>query len=140
MENTRKVEMEKIYKEIKFTKTISKNQTAHMFSNCHTKFYCTISYNGKKYSSNYQCNVNFSKTDNESMKQDFLNCCFLDAFSYINNQDVYTFAEEFGYDYYENSKEVKRIYLACEKAYNKLYDMFGEDFDDLNEYIEELNY
>ena len=64
MENTRKVEMEKIYKEIKFTKTISKNQTAHMFSNCHTKFYCTISYNGKKYSSNYQCNVNFSKTDN----------------------------------------------------------------------------
>lgn len=140
MENTRKVEMEKIYKEIKFAKTLAKNQTAHMFSKDHTKFNCTIFYNDKKYSSNYQCNVNFSKTDNESMKQDFLHCCFLDAFGYINSQNIYDFSDEFGYDYYENPKEIKRIYSLCEKAYNKLSDMFGEDFDDLNEYIEELNY
>lgn len=74
------------------------------------------------------------------MKQDFLRCYFLDAFAYINSQNIYDFSDEFGYDYNENSKEVKRIYSACEKAYNKLYDIFGEDFDDLNEYIEELNY
>lgn len=140
MTETRKNEMAKIYEEIKFTKTLAKNQSAHMFSNCHTKFFCTISYNGKKYSSNFQCNINFTKTDNESMKQHFLNCCFSDAFAYINNQDIYDFADEFGYDYDENPKEIKRIYTACEKAYNKLCDMFDEDFDDLSEYIEELNY
>lgn len=39
MKDTRKVEMEKIYKDIKFTKTISKNQTAHMFTKDHTKFF-----------------------------------------------------------------------------------------------------
>ena len=139
MKQTRKVEMEKIYRKIKFTKTLAKNQTAHMFSEVHTKFYCAISYNDKKYSTNYQCNVDYSKTDTENMKEDFLYCVFLDAFSYIDSRDIYDFAKQYGYDYYENSKEVKRIYSLCEKAYNKLSDMFGEDFDDLSEYIEELN-
>lgn len=140
MTEARKNEMEKIYKEIKFTKTLAKNQTAHMFSEGHTKFYCTITYNGKRHSSIFQCNTNFSKIDNKSMKQFFLNCAFLDAFAYINSQDIYDFSDEFGYDYDENPKETKRIYTACEKVYNKLCDMFGEDFDDLSEYIEELNY
>lgn len=132
--------MGKIYKEIKFTKTLAKNQTAHMFSNGHTKFYCIITYNGKKYSSNFQCNTNFSKTDDKNMKQYFLNSAFLDAFAYINTQGLYDFANTFGYDYDENPKEIQRIYLSCEKAYIKLYDMFGEDFDDLSEYVEKLIY
>ena len=140
MTETRKNEMEKIYKEIKFTKTLAKNQTVHRLFNGYTKFYCTITYNGKKYSRNFQCNTSFSKTNNKTMKQDFLNCTFLDAFAYINNQNIYDFANELGYDYDENPKKIQRIYTACEKAYNKLYDMFGEDFDDLSEYIEKLNY
>ena len=66
-------------------------------------------------------------------------CATPEIADYLRNQ-LEEKSSSFGYDYYENSKEVKRIYSACEKAYNKLYDMFGEDFDDLSEYIEELNY
>lgn len=140
MTETRKNEMRKIYEEIKFTKTLAKNQTTHMFSKEHTKFYCIITYNGKKYSSNFQCNTNFWKTDNKNIKQYFLSSAFLDAFAYIDTQDIFDFADTVGYDYNENPKEIQRIYLLCEKAYISLHNMFGEDFDDLGEYVEKLSY
>lgn len=129
-------DVEKLIDEIKFEYSRAKNQTAHMFSGCHTKFNCKMRYKGKVYRSTYQCNVGFS--DMSKIKKDFLCCVLLDADSYNYNRDLEGFCREFGYDYYENRKEAMRVFTKCEKAFHALDIMFEpEELYALHRYFRE---
>ena len=129
-------EVKEIMNNVKFTYHKSNNQTSHMFSNGHVKYNCKISYNGKSFQTTYQCNPQYS--DMSKIKFDFIYCLLLDKETYDNARDEEDFAASIGFDYYEDKKEVDRIYKACERASRKLDEMFSqEELDILNEFFRE---
>ena len=129
-------EVKEIMDNIKFTYRKSDNQTAHMFSSGHIKYICKISYNGKTFQTTYQCNPQYS--DMSKIKFDFIYCLLLDKETYDNALDEEDFANNLAMDYYEDKKEVKRIYKACQRASCKLDAMFSqEELDILDEFFRE---
>ena len=129
-------EVKEILDKVSFTYHRSSNQTAHMFSEGHTKFSCKISYNGKSFQTTYQCNPQYS--DMDKIKFDFVYCILLDKEAYDNALDEEDFANNLAMDYYEDKKEVKRIYKACQRASHKLDEMFSdEELDILDEFFRE---
>lgn len=80
--------------------------------------------------------ANFTFTDSiyntqkglKSHKFNMLHCIVLDAQCYQDTANKEDFANEFGYDMYEDSKILNRAYKGCERAYNKLIELFyGEN-------------
>lgn len=116
---------------ITFTYEESENQN-ELFTPYHTKFDCMIKYNGKQFSFPYQCNIAHSKPN----IKDCMDCLLLDASSYEQSQDILDFANEFGYDMYEDKAKVRKIYNACKKTYNRLNTIFTDV--ELNELYEEI--
>lgn len=114
--------IEKIFEDIKFQYSRAANQTANMFSSEHTKFSCKMTYNGKSYQSNYQCNENYSDMNN--IKVDFLSCVFADMSCYDCSRDEQDFASNIGLDYWENRAEVIRCYKACKRASERMNEIF----------------
>ena len=129
-------EVKEIMDNMKFTYRKSDNQTSHMFSAWHVKYNCKISYNGKSFQTTYQCNPQYS--DMDKIKFDFVYCILLDKEAYDNALDEEDFAASIGFDYYEDKKEVDRIYKACERASRKLDEMFSdEELNILDEFFRE---
>ena len=129
-------EVKEIMDNMKFTYRKSDNQTSHMFSDGHVKYNCKISYNGKSFQTTYQCNPQCS--DMDKIKFDFVYCVLLDKETYDNARDEEDFANSLAIDYYEDYKEVKRIYKACQRASCKLDAMFSqEELEILNEFFKE---
>ena len=129
-------EVKEILDKVRFTHYRSSNQTAHMFSEGHTKFNCKITYNGKSYQSTYQCNVQCSDMNN--IKIDFIACVFMDKMSYDYCRDEEDFASNIGLDYYEDKKEIERCYKACQRASEQLDRMFSdEELNILDEFFRE---
>ena len=129
-------EVKEIVDNIKFNYRESNNQTAHMFSEGHTKFDCRMTYNGKSFQTTYQCNPNYSNMSN--IKMDFIYSILLDKDAYDFCESAKIFADEYGYDYYEDKKEVDRIYRACKRTSERLEDIFTcEELDILQEFFRE---
>ena len=129
-------EVKEIMDNMKFTYRKSDNQTSHMFSDGHVKYNCKISYNGKSFQTTYQCNPQYS--DMDKIKFDFVYCILLDKEAYDNALDEEDFANNLAMDYYEDKKEVKRIYKACQRASRKLDRMFSdEELNILDEFFRE---
>lgn len=126
--------IEKIFEDIKFQYSRAANQTANMFSSEHTKFSCKMTYNGKSYQSNYQCNENYSDMDN--IKVDFLSCVFADMSCYDCSRDEQDFASNIGLDYWENRAEVNRCYKACQRASERMNEVFDcEELESLKTFF-----
>lgn len=129
-------EVKEILDKVRFTYHRSNNQTAHMFSDGNVKYNCKISYNGKSFQTTYQCNPQYS--DMDKIKFDFVYCILLDKEAYDNALDEEDFANNLAMDYYEDKKEVKRIYKACQRASCKLDEMFSqEELNILDEFFRE---
>lgn len=58
-----------------------------------------------------------------------LNCCIMDATCYMNNNSLEDFAYAYGYDIYEDRKEVSRVFNGCRSTYLKLKDLGLSDND-----------
>lgn len=126
--------IEKIFEDIKFQYSRAANQTANMFSPEHTKFSCKMTYNGKSYQSNYQCNENYSDMNN--IKVDFLSCVFADMSCYDCSRDEQDFASNIGLDYWENRAEVNRCYNACKRASERMNEIFDcEELESLKTFF-----
>ena len=126
--------IKKIFEDIKFQYSRAANQTANMFSSEHTKFSCKMTYNGKSYQSNYQCNENYSDMDN--IKVDFLSCVFADMSCYDCSRDEQDFASNIGLDYWENRAEVNRCYNACKRASERMNEIFDcEELESLKTFF-----
>ena len=129
-------EVKEIMDNIKFSYSKSDNQTSHMFSDGHVKYNCKISYNGKSFQTTYQCNPQYS--DMDKIKFNFVYCVLLDKETYDNSRDEEDVANSLAMDYYEDYKEVKRIYKACQRASCKLNEMFSqEELKILDEFFRE---
>lgn len=126
--------IEKIFEDIKFQYSRAANQTANMFSPEHTKFSCKMTYNGKSYQSNYQCNENYSDMNN--IKVDYLSCVFADMSCYDCSRDEQDFASNIGLDYWEDRAEVNRCYNACKRASERMNEIFDcEELESLKTFF-----
>lgn len=126
--------IEKIFEDIKFQYSRAANQTANMLSSEHTKFSCKMTYNGKSYQSNYQCNENYSDMDN--IKVDYLSCVFADMSCYDCSRDEQDFASNIGLDYWEDRAEVNRCYKACQRASERMNEIFDcEELESLKTFF-----
>lgn len=108
-----------------------------MFDEPHYAYSIAIRKDGKSKSFTFHDSIyNYRRNQGptEEMINNAVDCILSDAFSYKNAADVYDFAEEFGYDPYEEYDIVKKIYNACGKTYNKLRDLFSlEDMEELSD-------
>ena len=104
----------------------SENQTK-LFTPCHRRYNVVIMYNGKRYSSTYQCNIKETPTT-----KDIMYCLLLDANCYDTTRDIKEFAEEFGYELYDDdydgyNKETERVYKACKKTSEAMHRLFTDE-------------
>lgn len=111
---------------IKFSYVVADEQK-DLFTNQHVLYTCKIKYNGKSYTFPYQCN----RSRKPELK-DVLDCLLLDASCADYTLDE--FAEEFGYT--KPSVAIK-IYKACVRTQNALIRLFGDNYNDLQDEIEQ---
>ena len=98
----------------------------------HYRVFVTI--NGKKVQFEYYCN------DINPLKEDALHnafYCFLsDGIAYRNANDKYDFAEEFGYDRFEDRKRLSDAWKGCMAAYDK-WSQFGIDIYEICNWLQD---
>lgn len=82
------------------------------------EFRITLTYKGKK--AVFRFHDNYL---NKSDKSDFIRCLLLDSEAYENARNIYDFMSDFGY---ENIREAKRIYKACENQSERVHRLFNE--------------
>lgn len=111
---------------IKFSYKVADEQK-DLFSSQHVLYKCKIQYNGKSYSFPYQCN-----RKRKPELKDVLDCLFLDAS--CANYTLDEFAEEFGYG--KPSIAIK-LYKACIRTQNTLIRLFGDNYSELQDEIEQ---
>lgn len=97
-----------------------------LFTPYHRKYKVVIKYNGKQYTTTYQCNAKHNPKES-----DIIYCLLLDTSSYDNANDIKDFAEEFGYELYNDygnkyNKETEKIYKACKKTSEAMHKMFTD--------------
>lgn len=108
-----------------------KNQKGTFTPN-HTKFLCTIAYNGEEYKFPYQCNLTYF----EPNLRDCMECLILDSFSYENAIDILEFANDLGFDAYKDEDKIREAYNNCKDSYEGLNRLFKAD--ELDVIIEEI--
>lgn len=81
---------------------------------------------------NYQINREFAESDLNNA----LDCIISDAYAFINCKNVEDFAVEYGYDYFENRKEVLEIWEKIVENWKKVSNLFSEDdLDNISNYF-----
>lgn len=129
--------IEKILYKIKYNVKESSNQNNN-FTEYHTRFNCTLTYNNVTYNFDFQCNTDYTKPTKEVVLSSVLldSRCYLD--SKVNDDDIdnlEVFKDLFGY---ENIKELLKAYEGCKNAYNHISKMFTkEEQENLYNYLEE---
>lgn len=118
---------------IAFIYTESEEQD-NLFTPHHTKFDCAIQYgtNCKPYKFTYQCNTAYTMPN----IKDIMYSLLLDAWSYEEARDIQDFANELGYDYFDEYEREKlcRMYDECKRTFNALHKMFTDaEIEILNE-------
>jgi hypothetical protein len=132
--------MKNILNQIKVTTEVSETQD-NLFTPYHRKYKVVIKYNGKQYTTTYQCNAK-----HQPNPKDIIYCLLLDASSYDNANNIEDFANEFGYELYDDygygyNKETEKVYKACKKTSDAMHRMFTEEeMESIYEVLdEELN-
>lgn len=115
---------------IKFNYKVAENPKSKKFTNAHEIYNCSISYNGKKHSFEYQCNPKYNKPT----ISDVMNCLTSDSFYYEQSRDLKDFAEELGY----SIEEAKKPFKLCKKTSEALHRMFTDD--ELDHIVDDLFY
>lgn len=111
-----------LLEKIKMSVRVATNQ-CELFSNNHRKYKVTIKYNGKQYTTDYQCPIQFKVE-----KKDVVDCLLLDASYFENSVDIFDFINELGYDVEDdNFYKVRKMYHACEKTSRAIHRLFDDE-------------
>lgn len=97
-----------------------------LFTRHHKRYDVKITYNGKYYCTEYQCNP----TIKNNMKKDIIYCVWSDSNCYEYAQNIDDFQAELGYTL---ASELLNAYNGCRKANEKIHELFN------NEELEELD-
>ena len=99
----------------------------------HYKYLITITRKGKQYRFTFYDSHNNWLNNKRPSKYDVLA-----SVEKYEPYDFKYFVSEFGYEIYDEAdeKRVRKIYEACDKQYQRLLDLFGED---LMQELQEIN-
>lgn len=94
---------------------------------------CTIEYKGNSMEIPFYKGSGHNGSEPEL--EEVLNCLFSDAYSVLNASDFEDWANELGYD--TDSRQAEKIYKECLKIAEQLENVFGEDFETINELVQD---
>ena len=99
----------------------------------HYKYLITLTRKGKQYCFTFYDSHNNWLNNKRPSKYDVLA-----SVEKYEPYDFENFVSEFGYEIYDeaDAKRVRKIYEACDKQYQRLLDLFGED---LMQELQEIN-
>lgn len=128
--------IEKLINKIKYNVKESSNQN-NKFTEYHTRFDCTLTYNNVTYNFDFQCNTE----NTEPTKEVVLGCVLSDSRCYLDTKvydddiaNLEEFNDLFGY---MNIKELLKAYYGCKNAYNHISKMLTkEEQENLYDYLE----
>lgn len=107
---------------------LENNNQKNLFTNYHKRYRCKISYMGKQFAFDYQCNPQYTMPN----KKDCINAIISDMEAYDYNEVLENFMWEYGY---ENKSEAQKVFNACKNTSMKLHKIFS--FDELDTLAEE---
>lgn len=97
------------------------------------KYRVTIKNSDKKFNTTFTDSLYNTYNNTPSSTIHILYCIIMDAQCYDNYSTLEDFADNMGYDLYEERKKAEKCFYACEKTYNSIIDLFGyEGFEILN--------
>ena len=120
--------MNEIIKKIKLTYKVAENPKSERFTSNHEIYKCNLSYNGKRYSFEYQCNPKYEKPNLDRI----LECLTSDMQIYESSRDLGDFAIELGY----TMEEAEKFYKCCAKTSKAFHRMFSEsEIENIMDYL-----
>ena len=93
----------------------------------YNRYQVTVTNNEQVY--RYTFNDSIANTYNNTMSSDFciLHCAVLDAGCYEYNDSLQDFADNFGYDLWEDRKRAEKAFNGCKTAYESMIRLFGAE-------------
>lgn len=91
------------------------------------KYRVTIKNGSLKFTTTFTDSIYNTCNGTPSSKMDILYCVVMDAQCYENYDSLEDFADNFGYDLYEERGKAKKCFYGCERAYDNLTELFGMD-------------
>ena len=105
----------------------------------HTEYEVELSYNGKNFVIPFHDSVYNYENGIALDENDVIYAVLMDGQAYVCSRDIQDFANEYGYDLYDEfgedyNPELLRVYTACHEIYNNLYKLFTpEEVEQLQE-------
>ena len=97
------------------------------------KYRVTIKNGSLKFTTTFTDSIYNTCNQTPSSKIDILYCVVMDAQCYESTGTLEDFADNFGYDLYEERGKAKKCFYGCERAYDNLTELFGtEGYEILN--------
>ena len=97
------------------------------------KYRVTIINEGLKFSTTFTDSMHNTCQNTPSHKIEMLYCILMDAQCYDNYDNLEDFADNYGYDLYEERSKAKKCFYGCERTYNNIIELFGyEGYEILN--------
>ena len=87
----------------------------------------TIKNNDEKFSTTFTDSIYNTSRGERSSNISILYCVLMDAQCYENSNSLEDFADNYGYDLYEERGKATRIFRACERQYNNIIKLFGSE-------------
>jgi hypothetical protein len=91
------------------------------------KYRVTIKNGSLKFTTTFTDSLYNTYNHKPSSKMDILYCVLMDAQCYDNYDNLEDFADNFGYDLYEERGKAKKVFYGCERAYDSITELFGTD-------------
>ena len=107
---------------------LTPQQTKHGTAN---RYQVTITNNAEVYRYTFHDSIMNTAQGKMSSDFDILHCAISDAECYEYNDSLQDFADNFGYDLYEERKKAEKAFNGCKTAYESLIRLFGEEGYDL---------
>ena len=87
----------------------------------------TIKNNDEEFTTTFTDSIYNTSRGERSSNISILDCVLMDAQCYENCNSLEDFADNFGYDLYEERSKATRVFRACERQYNNIIKLFGSD-------------
>lgn len=91
------------------------------------KYRVTIKNGSQKFNTTFTDSIYNTCNNTPSSKIDILYCVVMDAQCYDSYNSLEDFADNMGYDLYEERKKAEKCFYGCERAYDNLTSLFGSD-------------
>ena len=92
------------------------------------KYKITLSNNGFKFNTTFSDSLYNTWENNRSSDFEMLYCIIMDAECYDNyGSTLNEFADNMGFDLYTDEKRALKVLRGCEKAYNNINSLVGEE-------------